>query len=91
MQTMIIKTNYSFFFKQESVVVWKHGAEMPQYISFNSYTMHSKKRFNSFQNELQRSSKKQYDTINDLYGLAREYGVSANAGHAPIIVGNIAF
>lgn len=88
---IIRKTNYSYVVKKESVTVYNHNASSPQYISFNCYSLQSRSKFYAFQKEIEASTPDQYDNINDIYGLAREYEVRGSAGHKPTITDNIAF
>lgn len=76
-----------YYFAQKSVVVDYHG----QYLAFNTYSCNKKKNFKRFCRTLNNSSTEEFNTINDLYGLARKYKLVAVPGKKPEIVGNIAF
>jgi hypothetical protein len=62
-----------------------------QYISFNVYNVPNRKQFNRFKDELVNSHSRQYNNLNDIFGLAREHGIKGTAGHKPTVVGRIAF
>jgi len=88
--------NFTYYFKEESVtlVIKKSQPIGNSYISFNSYTMLSKKRFKDFKEELATCKRNEYGNINDIYGLAHRHGVGVAAGHKPkvrIVNGRIAF
>lgn len=84
---MIEHGDVKYYFAQRSVTVDYRG----QYISFNTYSSNKKKNFKRFCRTLNKSSDGQYQSINDIYGLARRYSLIGVAGKKPIIVGNIAF
>ncbi len=88
---MIIKTNYSYVIKEESVTVWNHQAKMEQYISFNCFSLQSRKKFNKFKLEIANSLPEEYDNINDIYGLATRFDIRATGGHRPTFIDTIAF
>lgn len=88
---MIKKTNFSYVFKEESVTVFNHNSKLEQYVSFNCYSLQSRRKFYKFQKTLKESGPKEYDNINDIYGLAREYEIRATNGHKPTIIDTIAF
>lgn len=88
--------NFTYYFKEESVVLAiPHGDKLGStYINFHCYNMSSRRSFNHFKEELQNCRPREYNNINDVYGLAFKYGVGASAGHKPkvrVINGKIAF
>lgn len=88
---MIQKANFSYVFREESVLVFKNSDQLKQTISFNCYSLQSRKKFYQFREALQNSGKKEYDNLNDIYGLAREFDIRASGGHRPTFAENIAF
>lgn len=88
---MIRKTNFSYVINEESVVVWNHQSSFEQYISFNCFSLQSRKKFNKFKQEIANSTPEQYDNINDIYGLANRFEIRATGGHRPTIIDRIAF
>jgi hypothetical protein len=85
------KTNFSFYFKEESVTVWQCKSNLNQFLSFNCYSLQSRKKFYKFKDELANSTPSQYNNINDIYGLARRFDIRASNGHKPTIIKTIAF
>ena len=84
---MIEHGEIKYYFAQKCVTVDYHG----QYIAFNTYSSNKKKNFKRFSRALVNSESGQYSSINDMYGLARRYHLTAVPGKKPEIVGNIAF
>lgn len=81
------KNELTFYFKKESVVMEYHN----QFISFNCYAMQSHKKFKDFKTELSESKPKEFNNLNDIYGLASKHGIRASAGHKPTMTDTIAF
>jgi hypothetical protein len=91
---MIQRNKFTYYFKEESVTLEiPHSQPLGNsYISFNCYSMQSRKRFKDFKKELLESDPAEYDNVNDIYGLASKHGVRATGGHKPMdFGGNIAF
>lgn len=89
---MIVKANYSYVIKKESITVFRNQNTLNQYISFNCYTLQSRRKFNQFKQVIEKSRPDQYDEINSIYRLARQFEVPASGGRRPTtIVGKIAF
>ena len=91
---MIQRNSYQYYFKEESVtLVIPHSEKLGHsYISFNCFTMQSRKKFKDFKQELLESKPNEYGDINSIYGLARRHQVRPSAGHRPMeFDGNIAF
>ena len=53
-----------------------------QYIAFNSYGLHNKKRFREFSEEILDHTQK-YNNLNSLFGLAVKYRLTATKGSKP--------
>jgi hypothetical protein len=83
---MVRKVNYSYVFKEESVTVFRNNDRLGQYISFNCYSLQSRKKFYQFREKLQNSKQGEFDDINDIYHLARIYEIRASHGHKPTFV-----
>lgn len=84
---MVVKSNFSYVFKEESVTVFRtQDTPHRQYISFNCYSLQSRKKFYRFQEVLKNSKPTEYDDISDIYGLAKQYEIRATNGHKPEIV-----
>lgn len=88
---VIQKNNYSYAIKEESITIWKHNHSLKQYISFNCFSLQSRVKFNQFKKTIVESNIKEYDNINDIYGLARKYEIRATNGRKPKIIGKVAF
>lgn len=90
---MIQKTNFAYYVKKESVtLIIPHSPPLgDSYISFNCYSLQNRRKFNRFVKVIVDSKKKEYDNINDIYGLAREHDIRATAGHKPTFIDTIAF
>ena len=93
MKIMVKKANFWYVFKNESVtLVISHSPPLGnQYLSFNCYSLQSRKRFYKFSKILQESEPNEYDNINDIYGLAQRFEVRATNGHKPTFIETIAF
>lgn len=87
------RNSLNYYFKEESVtLVVPHPKPLgDSYVSFNCYSMQNRKRFKKFSQVLMESDKNEYTTLNDIYGLARRYGIKPSAGHQPTITDRIAF
>lgn len=81
------KHDLTYYFKEESVTLEYNM----QYISFNCFSLQSRKKFKDFKRELSESNPNQFNTINDIYSLATRHGVRATAGRKPTITDSIAF
>lgn len=90
---MIQKNNFSYVFKNESVtLIIPHSKQLGDtYVSFNCYSLQSRKKFYKFSRTLQESKPTEYDCLNEIYGLARQYEIRASNGHRPTFVETIAF
>lgn len=87
------RNDLKYYFKPESVTL-----EIPHpqplgnsYISFNCYSLQSRKKFKKFTQVLLESQESEYSNLNDIYGLARRYGIRASAGYRPTVIDTIAF
>lgn len=87
------RSNFNYYFKEESVTLEiPHAKPLGNsYVSFNCYSMGNRKRFKKFSQVLMESDQKDFSTLNDVYGLARRYGIQPTAGHQPTITDRIAF
>lgn len=90
---MIQKSKLNYYFKDESVTleVVSSGRLGNTYVSFNCYSLQSRTKFKQFRQTLIDSEPKEYNSINDAYGLARQYDIRATNGHRPTIIDTIAF
>lgn len=88
---MVRKVNFKYYVKEESVtlVIPRSQRLGDAYISFNCYSLQNKRKFNSFVKVIVESERKEYDNINDIYGLAREYGIIPTAGRRPTRGGQV--
>lgn len=67
----------TFFFKKESVIIGYNK----QYICFHSYAMKEKHQFRRFAQALEETKPQD---ISEIYGMARESNVRAQASRNPI-------
>lgn len=89
---MVQKDNLRYYFKDESVTMVVPGkVHGDQYVSFNCFSLQSRKKFHKFSKTIAESSRAEYDSIDEVYGLARHFDIRASHGHKPTVVGNIAF
>lgn len=84
---MIERGDLKYYFHAHSITVDYHD----QFIAFNSHMLNNRKKFRVFRRTLENSSEDKFDSMNDLYGLARKLNIKATAGHRPTIVDTIAF
>lgn len=83
----MVRNDLIYHFSRESVTLEYHD----QYLSFNSYELQSKRRYNNFANELKSSESDQYGNLNSIIHLAKKHGIRPMKGCKPTIVNNIAF
>lgn len=86
------KSNFTFYYGAESVtleIAKKHTTAT--YISFNCYNMQSRRKFNDFKERLTTSGPNEYDNFDEVFGLARQYGINMSNGHKPTFTDHIAF
>jgi len=91
---MIMQRNdLRYYFRTESVIleIPNKGQIGNSYISFNCYTLQSRKKFKKFSRVLQESRNSEYSNINDIFGLARRYGIRPTSASRPTIIDTIAF
>ncbi len=90
---VIQKNNFNYYFKEESVIVEIMGGGRlgNTYLSFNCYQLHSRQKFKQFKQVLIDSGPNEYNSVNDIYGLAREYEIRASNGYKPTVIDTIAF
>lgn len=84
---MIQRNDLYYHINKESVTLEYHS----QYISFNSYAIQSKRRYNNFVKELVTSEEDEYNDLNSLMGLAKKHGIKPMKGCKQTIINNIAF
>lgn len=87
------RNNLTYYFKEESVTLEiPHSPPLGNsYVSFNCYSMQSRKKFKKFRQVLQESGDNEYSSLNDVYGLASRYGIRPTSGHKPTIIDTLAF
>lgn len=87
--------SFTYYFKEESVTLEvSRPRESPigkTYVSFNCYSLQSRKKFKDFKSELAHAKRGQYNNLNDIYGLAHKHGIRATGGHKPTMTDRIAF
>ncbi len=85
------RDNFTYYFKEESVTLEIPGKRITSYVSFNCYSLQSRKKFKDFKQELAQSGPREYNNINDIYGLATRHGIRATNGSKPTITDTLAF
>lgn len=90
---IVNKGNFAYYIRDESVtLVIPHTPPLgDSYISFNCFSLQNRRKFHRFAKVIVESGPKEFNNINDIYGLARKFEIRATAGHKPTFVGTIAF
>lgn len=68
------KEQYRFEIKENSICVYKKSCDS-HVVTFNTFNAMSRHKFNDMKVAIAKSPKNKYDSINEIYGLARVYQV----------------
>lgn len=78
---IISRKQCTYYIKDTSIILEYNN----QFISYNTYLLQNRKKFKDFKNILLESEQGEYDNINDIVALAREYSLVGMAAHKPVI------
>lgn len=78
---IISRKQCTYYIKDTSIIMEYNN----QFVSYNTYLLQNRKKFKDFKNILLESEPHEYDNINDIVALAREYSLIGMAARKPTI------